>query len=50
MTGMLRALISERADAAGSPELDIHELIAQGERRITTVVAWPRPALRLPWR
>ena len=34
MTGMLRDLLSERADAAGSPELDIHDLIAQGERRV----------------
>ena len=34
MTGMLRDLLSERADAAGSPELDLRDLISQGERRI----------------
>jgi hypothetical protein len=34
MTGMLRDLLSERAEAAGSPELDLQDLIAQGERRI----------------
>ena len=35
MNGMLRDLLTERADAAGSPALDLHGLIAQGERRIT---------------
>jgi hypothetical protein len=35
MNGMLRDLLRERADAAGSPELDLQELIAHGERRIT---------------
>ena len=35
MKGMLRDLLTERADAAGSPALDLHGLIAQGERRIT---------------
>ena len=34
MNGMLRDLLSERADAAGSPDLDLHDLIAQGERRV----------------
>ena len=35
MNGMLRDLLSERADAAGSPDLDLHDLIARGERRVT---------------
>ena len=35
MNGMLRDLLSERANAAGTPELDLHDLIAQGERRIS---------------
>jgi hypothetical protein len=35
MNGMLRDLLSERADAAGSPDLDLHDLIAQGDRRVT---------------
>src|SRR5215217_1538671 len=34
MNGMLRDLLSERANAAGSPDLDLHDLIAQGERRV----------------
>ena len=34
MNGMLRDLLSERADAAGSPDLDLDDLIAQGERRV----------------
>ena len=34
MNGMLRDLLSERADAAGSPDLDLHDLIAQGERSV----------------
>jgi hypothetical protein len=34
MSGMLRELLSERADAAGSPGVDLHHLIAQGERRV----------------
>jgi hypothetical protein len=36
MNGMLRDLLSERAEAAGSPELDLQDLIAHGERRITS--------------
>lgn len=35
MNGMLRDLLSERADAAGSPDLDLDGLIAQGERSLT---------------
>jgi hypothetical protein len=35
MNGMLHDLLGERADAAGSPDLHLDELIAQGERRIT---------------
>ena len=34
MNGMLRDLLNERVDAAGGPDLDLHDLIAQGERRI----------------
>ena len=34
MNGMLRDLLSERADTAGSPDLDLHDLIARGERGI----------------
>ena len=34
MTGMLRDLLNERADAAGSHDLDLHDLISQGERCI----------------
>ena len=32
MNGMLRDLFNERVDAAGGPDLDLHDLIAQGER------------------
>ncbi|HEX6149479.1 hypothetical protein [Nocardioides sp.] len=35
MNGMLRELLSERADAAGSHDLDLLDLIAHGERRVT---------------
>jgi hypothetical protein len=34
MNGMLHDLLSERANAAGSPDLDLQDLIAQGERAI----------------
>ena len=34
MSGMLRDVLSERADAAGSPDLELGDLIARGERRI----------------
>ncbi len=34
MNGMLRDLLSERADTAGSPELDLRDLIAKGERSV----------------
>ena len=34
MNGMLRELLNERADAAGSHDLDLQDLIAQGERRV----------------
>ena len=34
MNGMLRDLLTERADAAGSHDLDLQDLIAQGERSI----------------
>jgi hypothetical protein len=35
MNGMLRELLSERADAAGTPDLDLGDLIARGERSVT---------------
>ena len=35
MNGMLRELLSERADAAGTPDLDLGDLIARGERSAT---------------
>lgn len=35
MNGLLRDLLSERADAAGAPDLDLGELIAEGEQRVT---------------
>ena len=35
MNGLLRDLLNERADAAGGPDLDVVDLIAQGERRIS---------------
>jgi hypothetical protein len=35
MNGMLRDLLGERADAAGGPDLDLVDLIAQGERRVS---------------
>jgi hypothetical protein len=35
MNGMLRDLLSERADAAGSPELDLHDLVARGEQSVS---------------
>jgi len=35
MNGMLRDLLSERADAAGAPDLDLQDLIAHGEQRVT---------------
>src|SRR5215211_6827046 len=34
MNGILRDLLSERADAVGSPDLDLHDLIAQGEQQV----------------
>ena len=36
MNGMLRDLLNERADAADSPDLDLGDLIAQGERRVSS--------------
>ena len=35
MNGMLRELLSDRADAAGTPALDLGDLIARGERSVT---------------
>lgn len=35
MNGMLRDLLSARADAAGTPHLDLDLLIAEGERRVS---------------
>jgi len=35
MNGMLRDLLSERANAAGNPDLDLDDLIARGERRLS---------------
>jgi len=34
MNGMLRDMLTERANAAGSPDLHVHDLIAHGERRV----------------
>jgi hypothetical protein len=34
MNGMLRDLLNERADAAGTPDLDLGDLIAQGQQRV----------------
>ena len=34
MNGMLRDMLTERANAAGSPDLHLHDLIAHGERRV----------------
>jgi len=34
MKGMLRDLLDQRADAAGTPDLNLDDLIAHGERRI----------------
>ncbi len=50
MNGMLRDLLSERADTAGSPDLDLHDLITRGERASGAVVAWPWPAPQRQWR
>jgi hypothetical protein len=35
MNGLLRDLLDERVDAAGSPDVNLGDLIAQGERRIS---------------
>ena len=35
MNGMLRDVMAERVDAAGRPDLDLHGLIALGERRVS---------------
>ena len=34
MNGMLRELLSERADTAGTPDLDLGDLVARGERSV----------------
>ena len=34
MNGLLSDLLNERADAAGSPDLDLRDLIAHGDRRV----------------
>ena len=35
MNAILRDLLSDRADAAGTPDLDVDELVALGERRVS---------------
>jgi hypothetical protein len=35
MNGILRDLLSDRAEAAGTPDLDLDELVALGERRVS---------------
>src|SRR5215218_3597102 len=34
MSGMLRDLLRERAEAAGGHDLDLHDLITQGEQQV----------------
>ena len=51
MNGMLRDLLSERADAAGGPDLDLARPDRPGRAtHQRAVVARPWAALRLRWR